>query len=198
MLALSEIPWIQLIVMVRVCFNVCLFFAPMLMYQRFHGVLVLFKLLLKSCVFSPCLVWLIPPLAFLLLDLFSALSLCFQSAWRRQGLSLQWISTWQRKSLLLNFHWLEPLLTLKLFKKHKGLRHMVWAEKREMSEIEKRSGRREGSGREAGDKQDKGLCFGESISRRLSENRNSVDIHSISLFSKKESNTSSGNKYVFH
>lgn len=37
-----------------------------------------------------------------------------------------------------------------------GLRHVGWAAKREMSKIEKRSGGREGSGREPGDKQAEG------------------------------------------
>lgn len=63
--------------------------------------------------------------------------------------------------LLLNFHWLKPLLTPKLFMRHKWLKHMGWAEKRVMSEIEKRerTGGRESWGREGEDKQDEGLCF---------------------------------------
>lgn len=196
MLALSKIPWIQRMVMdmVRVCFNVCLFLCT---YAHVSAVSWCPK---KLCILSLSCMANTPFLVFLLLDLFPALSLCFYSAWRRQGLSFQWISTWQRKGLLLNFHWLKPLLTLKLSKKHNGLRHMVWAEKREMSEIEKRDGGREGSGREAGDKPHKGPALENAYLDGSVEIKmwDSVDIHSLSLFSKIECNTSSGNKYVLN
>lgn len=99
----------------------------------------------------------------LLLVLLSSLSLClFQPA--RQG------EDYPSSGFPLEREWAAFELSLteasshssKLLTRHEWLRHMGWAANRVMSETDKRkrSGAREGSGSEGGDKQDKGLCFG--------------------------------------
>lgn len=87
----------------------------------------------------------------LLSVLFSSFCL-FQPAWRRQGLSLQWISTWQRVGLLLNLHWLKPLPTPKLFTRHKWLRHIggFSCKEADVRDREEKKNRRERRLRERG------------------------------------------------